>query len=260
METIHRNYRGKEYDYQTDQGVIGRDYYKDHLVSQLHDYVLPLVDDSGKGIVVLDMATGHGYSAIIMADYYRDRVAKVVAYDINPRAVEMAHWNASRHACEDIIDFRVGTLYEPLRAGERFALVLSALPPIPVTTEQLSRMPKDVQSHHWVASTAGSTGRDLLDAMIKGAPPYLRGNGIIATATADFQNAVRHTCAVMEEYGFQSWRAGEPKEQEIRNTKLTALAKENILKLGYTFSKNRDGEEIFFIETYVGKTMPVDIR
>ncbi len=171
----------------------------------------------------------------------------------------MAHRNAVRHACADLIDFRVGTIFEPLRDDERFDLVLSALPPVPVTSEQLAGATDDVRAHHWVASTAGPTGRDLLDAMIRESATRLFASGMIATATADFQNATRHTLDVMKEGGLAGWRVGEPRAQKVRNTKLTSLAKQNILGLGYEFKKDQDEEEIFFIETYAGKKINQDL-
>lgn len=249
---VTRHYLTAAFKYRFIDGVIKQDYYKDHLVQQLPGVMERLIKRK-KRINVLDMATGNGYTAIILSKYYERFINKIVAYDINPNAVELAESNARLNKCKiNILDFRVGSLYDPLADTELFDIIISALPPVPIEPEELSLLPNDVKVHHWITSTAGRDGRNLLDGMIKGARKHLYNSGIVLTVQSDFQNAMDHTLKVMRRHSLLSSRLGVPKSMKLKNTKLTVLRKRAIVDLGYVFTRDCEGDERFFIETYQG--------
>lgn len=249
---VKRSYLGNEYEYIFEDGVIKGDYYKDQLVKYLPDVMAEILAEK-KEIRVLDMATGHGYTLVMISGYYEKQIEKIVAYDINPKAVELAKRNVSRNGCpKNKIDFRVGSLYEPLRENEKFDLIVSALPPVPVLSEELKEMPDDIRVHHWVKSTAGLTGRDLLDGMLENAHRYLNKNGVVITAQSDFQNATKHTLDVMKGNGLTGSLIGQPRSIKVKDTKLTLNRRDHIVGLGYNFTLDFDGDEQFFIEIYKG--------
>jgi methylase of polypeptide subunit release factors len=66
----------------------------------------------------LDIGTGNGVQAILLAQH----CSRVVATDINPRALRFAAFNAALNGCDNI-QFRLGNLLEPV-AGERFDVVV----------------------------------------------------------------------------------------------------------------------------------------
>ena len=70
----------------------------------------------------LDIGTGSGVQAIWAAKHSE----RVVAVDVNPRALNLAAFNARLNEVENI-EFRAGSLFEPV-AGERFDLVLCNAP------------------------------------------------------------------------------------------------------------------------------------
>lgn len=72
------------------------------------------------GESVLDIGTGTGIQAIFAAR----NTKHVVATDINPQAGENARLNIKTHGLEDRIDVRVGDLFAPLSANERFDVIL----------------------------------------------------------------------------------------------------------------------------------------
>lgn len=76
------------------------------------------VDGAGRMLRILDMGTGSGASAVLVAA----RGARVVAVDLNPEAVRCARINAQLNRLEGAIDVRYGDLFAPV-AGERFDLV-----------------------------------------------------------------------------------------------------------------------------------------
>jgi SAM-dependent methyltransferase len=70
---------------------------------------------------VLDLGVGSGIQALLAARHAR----RVVATDLNPRAVEIAAFNAALNGVE--VDCVEGDLFEPVR-GRRFDLVVSNPP------------------------------------------------------------------------------------------------------------------------------------
>lgn len=252
IKIMKRKYLDKSYEFIFKDGIIKKDYYKDQLVQCLPELMSELLSDKSS-IRVLDMATGHGYTLVILSDYYAKYVEQIVAYDINPGAVELARLNADRNGCpKHKIDFRIGSLYDPLSDNEKFDLIISALPPVPVRPEELEKMPEDVRVHHWVDSTAGETGRDLLDGMLENASKHLNKNGVVVTAQADFQNATKHTLEIMKKSGMMGSRIGEARGVKVKDTKLTLNRRDHIRALGYQFTLDEEGNEQFFVEVYKG--------
>lgn len=84
------------------------------------------------GASVLDVGCGAGAIAIAAAR----RGARALGVDINPRAIELARWNARLNHCD--AEFREGDLTAPAR-GERFDLVL-AQPPFVMQPDAVPRV------------------------------------------------------------------------------------------------------------------------
>jgi methylase of polypeptide subunit release factors len=76
----------------------------------------------------LDVGTGNGVQALLCAEH----AERVVATDVNERALEFAAFNAALNGVENV-DFRAGSFFEPV-AGERFELVVCN-PPYVVTPD-----------------------------------------------------------------------------------------------------------------------------
>ena len=82
----------------------------------------------GTGERALDVATGNGIQAILLAAH----ADHVVATDVNPRAVAYAAFNAALNGVRNV-ETRTGSFFEPV-AGEQFDLVV-ANPPYVVSPE-----------------------------------------------------------------------------------------------------------------------------
>src|SRR5204863_7324383 len=76
----------------------------------------------GEGERALDVGTGNGIQAILLAAH----AEHVVATDVNPRALALASLNAALHGVSNV-ETRCGSFFEPV-AGERFDLVVSNPP------------------------------------------------------------------------------------------------------------------------------------
>ncbi|MBA2453315.1 MAG: class I SAM-dependent methyltransferase [Chloroflexia bacterium] len=89
------------------------------------------------GSTVLDMGTGSGIGAVTAATW----ASRIVAVDINPRAVRCARINVLLNEVEHKIDVRQGDLFVPLQ-GERFDVVLFNPP-------YFRGAPNDALDHAW---------------------------------------------------------------------------------------------------------------
>lgn len=113
---------------------------------------------------VLDLGTGSGIQAL-HASRYADHV---VATDISARALELASVTAEINGVS--IETRLGSLFEPVRPGERFDRVISN-PPF-VVTPRVEGVPA------YEYRDAGLVGDALVQAVVAGLPDVLAPNGI----------------------------------------------------------------------------------
>jgi SAM-dependent methyltransferase len=73
-----------------------------------------------EGEEVLDIGTGSGVQAVFAAE----KAKRVVATDISLSAVDTAIFNVQHNGFRDKIEVRAGDLFEPVKAGERFDVIL----------------------------------------------------------------------------------------------------------------------------------------
>lgn len=123
-----------------------------HTLAQL---VLPLPVETA-----LDVGTGCGIHAVRAAR----RAGRVVATDLNPRALRFAAFNAALNGI-DTIEFRPGNLWEPV-AGETFDQIL-ANPAFSLSVRQ-----------EFLFRDGGLRGDRMTGALVTGAVEHLREGGI----------------------------------------------------------------------------------
>jgi hypothetical protein len=110
----------------------------------------------------LDLGTGCGVQALHLAEH-SDRV---VATDVNPRALEVARFNAALNGVADRVDVRDGSFFAPV-AGERFDLIATNPPFVisPATGERL------------VYRDSGLPGDQVVEHIVRTAPDHLTDGG-----------------------------------------------------------------------------------
>lgn len=121
-----------------------------------------------EGAFVLDLCTGSGILAVFAAE----RAQRVIASDINPRALEFARLNAALNGVDGKIEFRLGDLFEPVK-GMRFDLI-TVNPPFEPT-------PKGWENY--LHSDGGPSGLDIVARIFEQAGDYLMPNGTIQIIT-----------------------------------------------------------------------------
>ncbi|MET1044202.1 MAG: methyltransferase [Microbacteriaceae bacterium] len=113
---------------------------------------------------VLDLGTGCGIQAMHASRHAR----RVVATDISERALELAALNATLNGI-DSIEFRLGSLYEPVQ-GERFDQIVSN-PPFVITPRA-----EGVPAYEY--RDGGMVGDGIVEAVIRGAADHLTPQGV----------------------------------------------------------------------------------
>lgn len=111
---------------------------------------------------ILDLGCGSGTLALLMSAACRS----VVASDINPRALQLARFNAALNGIGNV-EWRLGHLFEPL-AGERFDLIVSQPPFVP----RAPSTPQVLYLH------GGARGDELALQVLAQAPAHLTPSGM----------------------------------------------------------------------------------
>jgi len=136
-----------------------------------------------EGDSVLDMGTGCGLLAILAAK----KAQRVVATDVNPNAVRCAMHNASLNLAADKIETRYGSLFEPIKADEKFDVILFNSPYLPSEAWE----GHDMTSRAWAG---GESGRQVIDRFIDVAPRHLKANGqilLVQSTLSDVKKSLR---------------------------------------------------------------------
>lgn len=149
------------------------------------------------GGTALDVGTGTGAIALSLA--LEGPFRSVVATDRSSDALELAAENRRAAELEAAVELRVGSLYEPIRDGERFDAVVSN-PPYVAEEEAGSLEPEIREWEPTEALFAGAGGLEILEALVRGAPEVLRAEGLLALELApgqagELETAVRETGA-----------------------------------------------------------------
>lgn len=135
----------------------------------------PWVDDPEAVGSVLDLCTGSGCLAILMAHAFPN--AEVCAVDLSEDALEVARINVAEYGLEDRIELVHGDLFEALE-GRRFDLILSN-PPY-VTAEAMDALPPEYLHEPQMALASGDDGLDVVRRLLAEAADHLNAGGILA--------------------------------------------------------------------------------
>jgi release factor glutamine methyltransferase len=129
-----------------------------------------------EGLHALDVGTGTGAIALSLA--VEGSFSRIVATDLSADALAVAQENHRRVAPPRPVEFRQGSLYEPV-AGERFDVVVSN-PPYIGPAEEGSL---DQEVREWeprVALFADDSGLGVIARLVADAPDHLRPGGLFA--------------------------------------------------------------------------------
>ena len=145
------------------------------FAEMLEDGFAPWVDDPESVSSVLDMCTGSGCLAILMAHVFPN--AEVTAVDLSDDALDVARINVADYGLEDRIELVPSDVFDGL-AGRRFDLILSN-PPY-VTAEAMDALPPEYLHEPRMALASGDDGLDVVRRLLSQAAGHLNPGGILA--------------------------------------------------------------------------------
>ena len=137
----------------------------EHALKALADHPAPLIADVG---------TGCGAIAVTLARHLPQ--ARVIATDLSPEALELARENAQRLGVAARIDFRAGSLLEPI--AESLDLLAANLPYI--DDKDWPYLAKTIRGHEpKMAFLGGPDGLDLVRGLLRDAPRVTHLDSVI---------------------------------------------------------------------------------
>jgi ribosomal protein L3 glutamine methyltransferase len=134
----------------------------------------PWVSDPDAVENILELCTGSGCLAIMMADAFPNSV--VDAVDISPDALAVAEHNIREYKLEGRVNPIESDLYQNV-PFKKYDLIVTN-PPY-VNTESMSKLPQEYLREPQIALAGGADGMDLVRKIIEGAADYLTPEGIL---------------------------------------------------------------------------------
>jgi ribosomal protein L3 glutamine methyltransferase len=134
----------------------------------------PWVSDPDAVENILELCTGSGCLAIMMADAFPNSV--VDAVDISPDALAVAEHNIREYKLEGRVNPIESDLYQNV-PFKKYDLIVTN-PPY-VNAESMSKLPQEYLREPQIALAGGADGMDLVRKIIEGAADYLTPEGIL---------------------------------------------------------------------------------
>jgi release factor glutamine methyltransferase len=161
----------------------------------LVESALKLVSKDGP-VSICDVGTGSGCIAVTLLRQLP--LARAVALEVSPAALEVARHNAARHVVTDRIEFVLSDCFAAL-APQHFDLIVSN-PPY-VAERAVATLQREVRDYEpRVALTAGADGLDVIRRLVSGATNFLKPGACLVFEIGFDQHA-----AVAELIDSETW-------------------------------------------------------
>ncbi|QGZ38786.1 ribosomal protein L3 glutamine methyltransferase [Pseudoduganella flava] len=148
---------------------------RSYIAELIPDYFSPWVNNPEGIENVLELCTGSGCLAIMLADAFPD--AQVDAVDISADALEVARKNVETYKLEDRVNLIQSDLYANVPAGKKYDLIITN-PPY-VNSGSMGRLPQEYRHEPQIALDGGVDGMDLVRKIVAGAAERLTDEGLL---------------------------------------------------------------------------------
>ena len=176
----------RDYRFYVDQRVIvPRSYFADLIFD---DAFSPWLADREAVDNILDLCTGSGCLAILLADAYPN--ATVDAVDICADALDVARRNIRDHGLDQRIRLVQSDLFAGL-ADRRYDLIVCN-PPY-VTSAAIDSLPPEFRHEPMLALAAGTDGLDVVRRLLAQAADHLEPDGIMTVEVGHNRATVERT-------------------------------------------------------------------
>ncbi|MFQ6102847.1 MAG: peptide chain release factor N(5)-glutamine methyltransferase [Candidatus Glassbacteria bacterium] len=152
---------------------------------------------------LLEIGTGSGAISVAIAyELCRDKDLRIVATDVSNRALKVAEENIKNYGLGELIELRLGDMFEVIDEGEMFHIIISN-PPY-VRRKDLETLPEEVREREpMVALVSGETGFELIDILLGEGRKHLHRGGILALEMGMGQRD--RVAAMFEKNGYQHY-------------------------------------------------------
>lgn len=147
---------------------------RSYIAQVLFDDALPYLPAARAVHHALDLCTGSGCLAVLLAKRYRK--ARVDAADISPEALQVAHINVRRQRLQLRVKPLISNYFSALHQ-RRYDLIVSN-PPY-VRSAAMRRLPREYRSEPALALAAGRDGLDALRVILREAARHLNPGGVL---------------------------------------------------------------------------------
>lgn len=161
---------------------------RSYIAELLLDRTMPLLPAVRSVHNTLDLCTGSGCLAVLLAKHFR--YANVDATDVSAPALKVARINVKRHR----LDQRVRVLrsdYFNALAHRRYDLIVSN-PPY-VRSAVMRRLPQEYRHEPSLALAAGTDGLDALRVILRDAACHLNPGGVLMVESGHARARVERT-------------------------------------------------------------------
>lgn len=156
--------------YVDERVIVPRSYFAELLEEQM----TPWISDPEHIDTALDLCTGSGCLAILMAEAFP--AAAVDAIDISSDALAVAERNVTDYGLLDRIHLIQSDLLNDV--GDRRYDLIICNPPY-VTAESMAALPAEYRHEPEMALAAGDDGLDIVRRLLVSAPAHLTDNGLL---------------------------------------------------------------------------------
>ncbi|HVE49998.1 MAG TPA: 50S ribosomal protein L3 N(5)-glutamine methyltransferase [Casimicrobiaceae bacterium] len=155
------------------------------FISQLvPDGLAPFIGDASRVATALDLCTGSGCLAILLAHAYEN--ADIDASDVSSDALAVAQRNVSDYGLADRINLVRSDLFA--NVPEKSYDVIISNPPY-VTVPAMERLPSEYRHEPTLALAAGDDGMDAVRTIVLDAPRFLQPDGVLVVEVGNNRDA-----------------------------------------------------------------------
>ena len=180
----HEAWLGDQRYYVDERVIVPRSY----IAELLFDAAFPYLPAPNRVSTALDLCTGSGCLAILLARRYRK--ALVDATDISPDALEVAAINVKQHHLQRRVKPLFSDYFSALNQ-RRYDLIISN-PPY-VRGAVMRTLPREYQSEPALALAAGRDGLDALRVILAAAANHLNPGGVLVVECGHARKLVERT-------------------------------------------------------------------
>ncbi|MDR2092596.1 MAG: 50S ribosomal protein L3 N(5)-glutamine methyltransferase [Azoarcus sp.] len=170
--------------YVDERVIVPRSYFGELLEERF----APWVEDPETLTCALDLCTGSGCLAVMMADAFPN--ADIVAADLSPEALAVAQRNIDDYGLGERVELLQGDLFGALDGDRQFELIVCN-PPY-VTAEAMADLPPEYLHEPRLALAAGDDGLDAVRRLLAGVAKHLSPEGLLAVEVGHNRHLVEN--------------------------------------------------------------------